>query len=94
MVYLRNTGVFEFQNILVSASQSTYQHQLACNWKIYLQALSGADLGGSRGPVPPSKLFYLYVTATINSMKISFNDVLSFINVKNYVYSYIIYRCW
>ena len=25
-------------------------------------------------------------------MKISFNDVLSFINVTNYVYSYIIYR--
>ena len=52
---------------------------------------SGVDLGG---PVPPSKIFYLYVTATIYSMKLSFNDVLSFINAKNYVYSYIIYRCW
>ena len=46
----------------------------------------GADLGGSRGPVPPSKIFYLYVTATATTyknMKISFNDVLSFINVTN-----------
>ena len=55
---------------------------------------SGTGLGGPRGPVPPFKIFYLYVTATIYSMKILFNDVLSFINVTNYVYSYIIYRCW
>ena len=37
---------------------------------------TGADLGG--GGAPPSKNFYLYVIATIksiNSMKISFNDV-------------------
>ena len=35
--------------------------------------------GGFRGPKgvsgPPSKIFYLYVTATINNIKISFNDV-------------------
>ena len=48
---------------------------------------------GPRGPVPPSNFVYLYVTATLNNVKISFND-LSFINVKSYVYSYIIYRCW
>ena len=40
------------------------------------QQRTGADLGGSNGAsVPPSKIFYLYVTATINSMKISLNDV-------------------
>ena len=33
---------------------------------------TGVDLGGARGPVTLSKLFY--VTATINSIKISFND--------------------
>ena len=37
-------------------------------------AFQGEYLGGPRGPVPSSKTFYLYVTATINSMKISFND--------------------
>ena len=37
---------------------------------------AGADLGGAKGAsAPPSKIFYLYVTATVNSMKISFNDV-------------------
>ena len=36
--------------------------------------LAGVDLGGPREPVPPpSKIFYLHVTSTINSMKISFN---------------------
>ena len=56
--------------------------------------LAGADLGGGKGAsAPSSNFFYLYVTATIYSMKILFNDVLSFINITNYVYSYIIYRC-
>ena len=37
---------------------------------------TGANLGGAKGAsAPPSKFFYLYVTATINSIKISFNDV-------------------
>ena len=27
-------------------------------------------------------------------MKISFNDVLSLLNLKNYVYNCIMYRCW
>ena len=31
-----------------------------------------ADLGGQGGQCPPFKNFYLYVTATIKSMKISF----------------------
>ena len=36
----------------------------------------GRFKGGPRRPVPPpSKIFYLYVTATINSKKFSFNDV-------------------
>ena len=30
---------------------------------------------GPRGPVPPLQIFFTYNTATINSMKISFNDV-------------------
>ena len=48
----------------------------------------GVDLGGLRGPVPPSKNFtYKLLLLAIYSMKISFNDVLSFINVKNYVYN-------
>ena len=44
---------------------------------IFLQSvhISGADLGGAKGAMPPFKTFYLYVTTTINSMKISFNDV-------------------
>ena len=45
---------------------------------------------GANGASAPLKIFYLYVTATMYSMKISFNYVLSFINVTNYVYSYII----
>ena len=32
--------------------------------------IAGADLGGPRGPVSPSKICYLYVTATINSRKL------------------------
>ena len=35
----------------------------------------GANLGGQGGQCPPSEFFYLYVTATINSMKILFSDV-------------------
>ena len=49
---------------------------------------AGADLGGQGGQCPPSKIYYLHVTATINIMKISFSDVSSFINVKNYGYVY------
>ena len=42
---------------------------------VYVQAkIKGGFRGGSS---PPSKVFYLYVTATINIMKISFNDVYS-----------------
>ena len=39
--------------------------------------VAGEDLEGAKGASapPPSNIFYLYVTATINSMKISFNDV-------------------
>ena len=37
--------------------------------------LARGGFGGAGGPVPPFKIFYLHVTATINSMKISFNDV-------------------
>ena len=40
-----------------------------------LDGFSGADLGGQGASAPLSKFFYLYVTATINCMKISFNDV-------------------
>ena len=47
--------------------------------------------GGGKGPVPPpSNFFYLYVTATINSKKISFNDVQSLLNLKNYIHNYIL----
>ena len=43
---------------------------------IYIMMMvAAANLGGLRGPVPPFQFFCLYVTATINSMKISFNDV-------------------
>ena len=42
--------------------------------------ITGVDLGRS---LPPSKNFYLHVNTTINSMKISFNDVLSLLNLKN-----------
>ena len=53
-----------------------YKHHEAPLGGTYMfLVLAGTDLGGSRGPVPPLKTFYLYVTATINSMKISFNDV-------------------
>ena len=44
------------------------------------------------GQCPPSKIFYLHVNATINSMKISFNDVLSLLNLKNYNIMCITYR--
>ena len=37
--------------------------------------LSGVDPGGVKGASAPFRNFYLYVTATINSMTISFNDV-------------------
>ena len=40
----------------------------------YYSYLSEADLGG-KVALAPFKNFYLYVTATINSMKFSFNDV-------------------
>ena len=37
---------------------------------VAMHVYTEADLGGGpRGPVPPSKIFYLYVTATINSIK-------------------------
>ena len=42
---------------------------------IVRQFLPGADLGGQGGQCPPSKNFYLYVTATVYSMKILFNAV-------------------
>ena len=43
---------------------------------INMAVYAGADLGGGQGgQSPPSKIFYLYVNTTINSMKISFNDV-------------------
>ena len=51
---------------------------------------AGVYLGG---PVPPFKFFYLYVTATISSMKISFNGVLLLLNLKNCIYNYTVYRC-
>ena len=35
----------------------------------------GGFRGRPREPVPPFKNFYLYVTATINNMNITFNDV-------------------
>ena len=34
-----------------------------------------ADLGEGKAASAPLQVFYLYVTATINSMKITFNDV-------------------
>ena len=38
--------------------------------------MQGRFRGGGKGAsVPPSNTFYLHVTSTINSMKISFNDV-------------------
>ena len=49
---------------------------------------------GAKGDSAPFKLFYLYVTATINSMKISFNNVQSLLNFKNYVHDYIMYGYW
>ena len=56
---------------------STKQQQLIKQHTYSKQSVytSGADLGGPRGPLPPFKIFYLYVTATMNSMKITFNDV-------------------
>ena len=47
----------------------------------------GADFGGPSAP--PSKIFCIYITATMNNMKISFNDV-KILNLKNYVHNYII----
>ena len=46
--------------------------------RVYIKVahVTGADLGGAKeASAPPSKIFYLHVTSTINSMKISFNDV-------------------
>ena len=63
--------------------------------RVILTATVRGRFGGGKGESAPLQKIYTYMLLLlcIKSMKISFNDV-SFINVKNYVYGYIIYRCW
>ena len=59
-----------------------------------LASISRGGFRGAKGAVLPLQIFFTNVTATINSMKISFNGVLLLLNLKNCVYNYIVYRCW